>query len=204
MYIRQAYPNELYHHGILGMKWGIRRFQNPDGSLTPAGKKRYYKSDGTLTKKGVKEYSEQHAKKQREEAVKQANSELLTKMGFKSFPDSSTMEKRIKTKRGLTRIISVDSKDEHNPETLKRTVKTIERNIDKIERDGDKVVIDEVTSRFGDAVKPGMLRGPYIQLMRDGGSILNYDMEFDNGYRCFPYAEYNPATHKFYRVAIDD
>ena len=33
--------NELYHHGIKGMKWGVRRFQNEDGSLTSAGKKRY-------------------------------------------------------------------------------------------------------------------------------------------------------------------
>lgn len=32
---------ELYHHGILGQKWGIRRYQNEDGSLTPAGRKRY-------------------------------------------------------------------------------------------------------------------------------------------------------------------
>lgn len=33
--------NELYHHGIKGQKWGVRRFQNEDGSLTAKGEKRY-------------------------------------------------------------------------------------------------------------------------------------------------------------------
>lgn len=33
--------NELYHWGVKGMKWGVRRYQNNDGSLTSAGRKRY-------------------------------------------------------------------------------------------------------------------------------------------------------------------
>lgn len=40
----------LAHHGILGQKWGIRRFQNADGSLTSAGKRRYDVSTDQLTK----------------------------------------------------------------------------------------------------------------------------------------------------------
>ena len=31
----------LYHHGVKGQKWGVRRYQNPDGTLTNQGKKRY-------------------------------------------------------------------------------------------------------------------------------------------------------------------
>lgn len=34
-------PMELYHYGIKGQKWGVRRYQFADGSYTPAGKKRY-------------------------------------------------------------------------------------------------------------------------------------------------------------------
>ena len=42
---------ELYHHGIKGQKWGIRRYQNEDGTLTEAGKKKYGKIEDKIKKK---------------------------------------------------------------------------------------------------------------------------------------------------------
>ena len=55
---------ELYHHGVKGQRWGIRRYQNKNGSLTAYGKKRYAKELAKLEaeKKRVRQY-EQTAKK---------------------------------------------------------------------------------------------------------------------------------------------
>ena len=51
------YTTELWHHGIMGMKWGIRRYQNPDGSLTIVGKIRYgnkNRLEASINKKAAK------------------------------------------------------------------------------------------------------------------------------------------------------
>lgn len=55
--------DELYHHGILGMKWGVRRYQNKDGSLTNAGKKRYSNSGEEYDTKYDSQYVARYGQK---------------------------------------------------------------------------------------------------------------------------------------------
>lgn len=71
-------PYELTHHGILGMKWGVRRFQNKDGSLTNAGSKRYNGPDSQSKKslgEKISDYKKASAKKKQLEKARAARAE---------------------------------------------------------------------------------------------------------------------------------
>ena len=93
--------NELYHHGVKGQKWGVRRYQNKDGSLTIAGKKRalkiknqytefsndkkYRDKDGNLTYAGRKK-----SLKMKEQYSELTGGKQLKKFATKSKQSSSS------------------------------------------------------------------------------------------------------------------
>ena len=91
--------DELYHHGIKGMKWGVRRFQRKDGSLTSAGKKRYLDDPSVKSSKAKMDAAR---KKQRA-----ANADYTNASNKASFvPTKSNMQE---ANKAYARKIKADS-----------------------------------------------------------------------------------------------
>ena len=76
--MENIYDSDLYHHGIVGMKWGIRRYQNSDGSLTSTGKKRYA-NEWTKLKEKEKKIKAKEKKASNNAKVKAALDKLNAK-----------------------------------------------------------------------------------------------------------------------------
>lgn len=85
---------ELYHHGIKGMRWGVRRFQNKDGSRTLAGKRRYttdYRDQLMFGKRGAERIAERQEKgKSRKQAVNIERARQITEGLLASAAISTT------------------------------------------------------------------------------------------------------------------
>lgn len=92
--------DELYHYGVLGMKWGIRRYQNKDGSLTSAGKKHY--SSDTSTYVGDKK----HLKRAKDaEEISRKISSIKSK-GRSTERRDRKIEKLSKAREGLLKDLN--------------------------------------------------------------------------------------------------
>lgn len=98
---------ELYHHGIKGQRWGVRRYQNADGTLTPAGKKRQAKGEKKQAKilkkqdrlRSDNDYQKSYVKETSVEK-RAINSEKLSKTVERNQLDKKILADDFWTKRG--------------------------------------------------------------------------------------------------------
>lgn len=188
---RPPYPNELYHWGIKGMKWGIRRFQNPDGSLTPAGKKRYGRS---------------------ESAEQSVNS--FKKSGWNVDDESQYSTYLTKTKNGVDFLVSVDHDDSSNMtvDTANSLVNKLSEKPKTLAKNLSKYLADEEYERFKDSIdgaskddfsKNMKISYIYLAQFSNGSIVAEANLDFPGLYGQFS-VEFDPKTGKMHRTSYND
>lgn len=115
--------NELTHHGIRGMRWGVRRYQNKDGSLTSAGKKRAAKLKDEYSKlTGEKpENAKSRSSSEKKKISEMSNEEIQAKID------------RINLERRYSELMSDSSKKQQSKgkEFIKDVFESSAKNIAK-------------------------------------------------------------------------
>ena len=123
--------NELYHHGVKGQKWGVRRYQNKDGSLTLAGKKRALKMQDQYTRfSNNKKYRDKdgnmtYAGRKKALKMKEKYSELtgkqLKKYPSKNNPSTSPAPKQ----KSISEMSNQEIQDKIDRIRLENTLKSL-------------------------------------------------------------------------------
>lgn len=135
----------IEHHGKIGQKWGVRRYQNKDGSLTPAGKKRLKKLKGELDKLESSKKESSSGQNGKTTSKQASVSKKATKPATKSLSEMSNAEIQAKIDRinleTRYKALTVPQKSRG-----KRMMETIGKN-------AGKVITERATKVAGDMLE---------------------------------------------------
>lgn len=175
--------NELYHHGILGQRWGIRRFQNKDGTLTKAGKRRYKEIVNNYKKSML--YEDQTDDKQRRldrSGVTRGDDDLIKRGStINRWADAGETLDHKRKYASLT----YDDKQRYSELAMEGMINVKDRlntklytyePVKDLKVASEKNVVDYVFSKYGDK----RLRDFYDE---HNDLALSYDMRYEFGER---------------------
>ena len=203
-YLQHGLPyadDYICHFGILGMKWGVRRYQNPDGSLTNEGKERYSNDEKFRKKMNKDPKYRKHVADEKTKAY-EANKTIAEKHGFKGDDDMDG--DFVNDKKDI-----VIDKDTPLNDNFMKQVDDFNKNYkdhDKIMRDA---AIKQMAERLGvseSEMKKTIDKNdrPFIYMSdnTNGGLSMTADYDLFDGNHVAT-VEYDPKTKKVYYVSMN-
>lgn len=174
MDVRRLKDDELYHHGVKGQRWGIRRYQNPDGSLTPAGMARYAEKTNKEFAKARKDYLDAN------KLARKGRVEIDNDVEYKFYDESNAFDKIVDESGikydsdtldlGIGQIYLLNRGI--NPNTYAKQLKAKQEKYEQMVREYRTIPVTDTPNILGEKMTHESI---YLMDTKDDAGLWDYD-----------------------------